>query len=133
MLGHMHGADKRRESYQMNEDYDKSTVDRILNKTDDHLSDLCDLERYNHSSVIKTEPIRRFPPVKESIDHPTHYNPGIFEVINVIEAWELDFHLGNAIKYIARAGKKDPDKTTEDLQKAIWYIQRTINRSKADK
>ena len=117
----------------MSEDYDKSTVDKILNKADDHLSDLCDLERYNHSSVIKTEPIKRFPPVKESVDHPQHYNPGIFEVINVIEAWDLDFHLGNAVKYIARAGKKDPDKTTEDLQKAIWYIQRTINRSKAEK
>lgn len=117
----------------MNEDYDKSTVDKILNRPDDHLSDLCDFERYNHSLAIKTEPIKRFPPVKENVDHPQHYNPGIFEVINVIEAWDLDFHLGNAIKYIARAGKKDPDKTSEDLQKAIWYIQRTINRSKAEK
>jgi len=121
----------------MNEDYDKSTVDKILNmrdsSIDDPLSDLCDLERYNHSAVIITEPIQRFPPEKENINHPTHYSPGTYEVINVIEAWDLDFHLGNAVKYIARAGKKDPDKTIEDLQKAIWYIQRTVNRNKADK
>ena len=47
--------------------------------------------------------------------------------IDVIEAWNLDFSLGNAVKYIARAGKKDPGKRKQDLEKAIWYIERTVS------
>jgi hypothetical protein len=62
------------------------------------------------------------------INNPTHYggesNP--YEAIKVIEAWDLDFHLGNVVKYIARAGKKNPDKRLEDLRKAEWYLQREI-------
>ena len=65
---------------------------------------------------------------KEMINNPAWYggakNP--YEVIKVIEAWELDFHLGTALKYIPRAGKKDPSKTIEDLKKSIWYINRKI-------
>jgi hypothetical protein len=63
------------------------------------------------------------------IDHPPHYggtdNP--YEAIKVIEAWELDFCLGNVLKYIARAGKKGEWKHKEDLQKAQWYLNRAIN------
>lgn len=70
---------------------------------------------------------------KESsnVDHPDHYmkNSG-FEVIDVIDAWKLDFDLGNAIKYIARAGKKDHEKTVEDLEKAAWYISHKIKTLK---
>lgn len=62
------------------------------------------------------------------VDHPEHYggvnNP--YKAIKVIEAWELGFHLGNAVKYISRAGKKDPAKEAEDLKKAAWYINRQI-------
>jgi hypothetical protein len=65
---------------------------------------------------------------KDSINHPSHYNSGAFEVIDVIEDWELDFHKGNAIKYIARAGKKDSSKESEDLKKAIWYLNRVVER-----
>ena len=61
------------------------------------------------------------------VNHPPHYNQGKYEVIAVIEDWKLPYHLGNATKYIARAGKKDPTKTTEDLEKAIWYIRRYID------
>lgn len=65
-----------------------------------------------------------------NIDHPAHYggegNP--YEAIKVIEAWELDFCLGNVVKYISRAGKKDSKKTVEDLQKAQWYLQRRISQ-----
>ena len=57
---------------------------------------------------------------------PSHYggkdNP--YEAIKVIEAHNLDFSLGNAIKYILRAGKKHND--IEDLHKAAWYINRRI-------
>lgn len=68
-----------------------------------------------------------------NIDHPKHYSKdsGI-EVIDAIEAWSLDFSLGNAIKYIARSGKKDPSKTIEDLEKAIWYINRKISQLNND-
>lgn len=67
---------------------------------------------------------------EEKINHPTHYggkdNP--YETIKVIEAWDLDFHLGNAVKYISRAGKKD--NALQDLEKAQWYLQRKINQLK---
>ena len=62
------------------------------------------------------------------INHPLHYCDGGIETIDFIEAKGLDFYLGNAVKYISRAGKKDPDKMVEDLQKAIWYLQRKIKR-----
>jgi len=62
----------------------------------------------------------------EHINHPTHYggadNP--YEAIKVIEAHDLGFHLGNAIKYILRAGKKGD--AIEDLKKAQWYLEREI-------
>lgn len=61
---------------------------------------------------------------KESVNHPDHYlKSSGHEVIDVINAWNLEFALGNAVKYIARAGKKDDKKTSEDLEKAIWYIE----------
>ena len=66
--------------------------------------------------------------MSEQVNHPSHYggadNP--YEAIKVIEAWQLGFSLGNAVKYISRAGKKDPEKTLEDLKKAKWYLDREI-------
>lgn len=62
----------------------------------------------------------------DPVNHPSHYTDGKIEVIEFIEDKKLGFHLGNAVKYIARAGKKDPAKTVEDLEKAIWYIKRYI-------
>lgn len=63
-----------------------------------------------------------------AVNHPAHYTQGGIEVIDAIEAWSLGFHLGNAVKYIARAGKKDPAKLLEDLEKARWYLQREIDK-----
>lgn len=64
---------------------------------------------------------------KEAVNHPDHYGGDtVYEVIKVILAWGLGFCLGNAVKYIARAGKKDPEKTIEDLRKSIWYIEQEI-------
>ena len=62
----------------------------------------------------------------DAVNHPAHYTYGSIEVIDIIEALGLPYHLGNAVKYIARAGKKDPDKETEDLRKAVWYLNRYI-------
>lgn len=67
-------------------------------------------------------------PPAEAIHHPEHYggkdNP--FEAIKIIEHFKLGFCLGNVIKYILRAGKKDPNKWIEDLKKARWYLDREI-------
>jgi hypothetical protein len=64
-------------------------------------------------------------PVSSAVQHPTHYNAGEFEVIDVIEDWKLGFNLGNAVKYIARADHKG--KELEDLKKAAWYLLRRIS------
>lgn len=64
----------------------------------------------------------------EAVNHPQHYggkdNP--YEVVEVLEAWGLDkdFYLGNTIKYIVRCGKKDNE--IQELEKAMWYLQRRI-------
>lgn len=61
-----------------------------------------------------------------TVDHPDHYKAGNLEVIDIIEEYGLDFHLGNAVKYILRAGRKTED-PVEDLEKAVWYIQRFLD------
>lgn len=60
------------------------------------------------------------------VNSPSHYNQGKIEVIEVIEDWCLNFNKGNAVKYIARAGKKDHLCEIEDLEKAVWYLEREI-------
>lgn len=66
-----------------------------------------------------------------NVDHPTHYHPNTIEAIDVIEAWKLNFNRGNTLKYLCRAGIKDPHKELEDLEKAQWYLEREIERIKA--
>lgn len=65
----------------------------------------------------------------DSINHPQHYRSGGLEAIDVIEAFNLNFHLGNAVKYILRAGRKGD--TNTDLGKAKWYLEREIERGRA--
>lgn len=60
----------------------------------------------------------------DPVNHPPHYTHGGIETIDVIEAWSLGFCLGNAVKYISRAGHKGS--RLEDLKKARWYIEREI-------
>lgn len=69
----------------------------------------------------------------DMVNHPDHFNTGRIEVIDFIEDNHFNFSLGNVVKYICRAGKKDPDKTIEDLQKAEWYLHREIQRLEAQK
>ena len=71
--------------------------------------------------------------MEDVVNHPSHYTDGKIEVIEFIEDKKLNYHRGNAIKYICRAGKKDPQKEIEDLQKAIWYINREIRNLKRRK
>ena len=72
---------------------------------------------------------------KEMVNHPSHYggedNP--YEAIKVIDEWNLGFCLGNTVKYISRAGKKNKEKELEDLEKALWYLQYYINQKKYER
>ena len=71
-------------------------------------------------------------PKSDNVNHPSHYNDGKIEVIDYIEDKQLGFCLGNAVKYISRAGKKksgsmsDREKEVNDLRKALWYVERRI-------
>lgn len=68
--------------------------------------------------------------LRECVENPSHYNSGKIEVIDFIEDQKLGFCLGNVIKYVSRAGKKDSSKTIEDLEKAKWYLEREIKNLK---
>lgn len=76
-----------------------------------------------YANIVTTD--KKPDSISNAIDHPSHYNRGKIEVIDFIEDQGLSFHLGNVIKYIARAGSKG-DKL-EDLKKARWYLDRYIN------
>lgn len=62
------------------------------------------------------------------VSHPQHYGgkDNVYEAIKVIDVWGLGFSLGNTIKYISRAGKKNQTKELEDLKKALWYLNHHI-------
>lgn len=82
----------------------------------DQMLDICN-KQVRENDYIKN---------KEMINHPQHYNMGKFEAIDVIEDWQLNFNLGNTVKYISRAGHKDD--IIQDLKKALWYLDREIKR-----
>jgi len=67
--------------------------------------------------------------MRDPVNHPDHYKIGGTEVLDIIEAWELPYHLGNVVKYIARAGRKNPDVYLEDLRKARFYLDRHIRNT----
>lgn len=64
------------------------------------------------------------------IDHPEYYAKNGIEAIDFIEAHSLNFNLGNVIKYVTRAGRKEGEDTLTDLRKAHWYLEREIERLK---
>ena len=68
----------------------------------------------------------------DNINHPKHYGgeDDLYEAIKVVEAWNLNFHLGNVVKYISRAGKKGD--VLEDLKKARWYLDREITNRQSE-
>ena len=59
------------------------------------------------------------------VNDPPHYKTGGIETIDFIEAKDLNYRLGNVVKYVSRAGKKNSD-PVQDLEKALWYLQREI-------
>ena len=72
--------------------------------------------------------------MQEQVNHPSHYggkdNP--YKAIKVIDAWNLDFCLGNVVKYISRAGKKGNNSAEQDLKKALWYLEHEIESMKGE-
>lgn len=66
--------------------------------------------------------------MKESVNHPQHYGgkDNVYEAIKIIEHYNLDFHLGNVLKYILRSDKKGNE--IEDLKKAEFYLKRKIEK-----
>ena len=68
-------------------------------------------------------------PYNNAVNHPSHYNSGNLETIDVIAdlGWEKGFCLGNVIKYVSRAGRKSNVSEIEDLKKARWYLDRWIS------
>lgn len=66
-------------------------------------------------------------PKHDVVNNPAHYTAGGIETIDFIEAKGLDYHLGNVVKYVSRAGKKSAD-SLEDLKKAQWYLNRAIEK-----
>lgn len=86
----------------------------------------------NDANVLKQNDGNKSPAIKSNaVNHPKYYQ-GKIEVIDFIEDKKLGFNLGNCVKYISRAGKKNPDKRIEDLKKARWYLDREISRSEND-
>lgn len=65
----------------------------------------------------------------DPVNNPAHYTEGGIETIDYIEAKGLGYHLGNAVKYISRAGKKGTNQGLEDLRKAQWYLARAIEKN----
>ena len=91
--------------------------------------DITTKENYKmNEDYSDTTPTASCPRKSEAVHHPKHYINGGYETIDVIEAWELPYNLGNVVKYISRAGRKDPQKKREDLEKAAWYLERELTR-----
>ena len=70
--------------------------------------------------------------INDPVNHPSHYTKGKIEVADFIADQKLNFDRGNAVKYVCRAGSKDPDKEIQDLEKAIWYINHEIKMLKGE-
>ena len=113
----------------------KELLDSNLVKVINDIGDIMYVGKWRFELVDKlSEPLEAKQEVikelfePDPVNHPSHYTQGKYEVIDVIEDWNLGFNLGNAIKYIGRAGHKDD--IVQDLEKAKWYIEREIQRLK---
>ncbi len=84
---------------------------------------ICDGLHTSSWSYYEEEPNTTSDPVNS----PSHYADSKIEVIEAIEEWGLTYHSGNVVKYIARAGEKDPEQHLQDLRKAMWYLRREIH------
>jgi hypothetical protein len=95
--------------------------------TNAEISDALGASENTVSKLTSTQIAQALDYMEDPVNHPSHYTDGKYETIEFIERHGFSFHEGNAVKYISRAGKKDPTKTIEDLEKALWYIKRASN------
>lgn len=82
--------------------------------------------------VYRELPPAPAPAKDDPVNHPAHYTQGKIECIEFIADKQLNFCRGNAVKYIVRAGHKDPAKEVEDLEKAVFYLNWEIGRLKRE-
>jgi hypothetical protein len=86
------------------------------------------LHEIHYSDFVKgIESAKESEPHPDMVNHPKHYNVKGFEVIDIIDAFGLNFNMGNALKYLLRADRKGNKE--QDINKALWYLQREINKS----
>lgn len=79
---------------------------------------------------LRQTKVENSPKEFDEVNRPKHYCDGKIEVIDFIEDKQLNFCRGNAVKYIARAGKKNKSTEIQDLEKAVWYLQHEIETLK---
>lgn len=92
--------------------------DEYWKRVDEGMSIFPNKEKKKYRMQAAFEPV-------DPVNHPPHYRDGGIEVIDFIEAKDLNYRLGNVVKYVSRAGKKNSD-PVQDLEKAAWYLQREI-------
>ena len=113
------------ENCEFNDEYSEADDDKSSSDDDIECDGDCENCEFNEDDSVNGQD-------NDSVNHPSHYCDGNIEVIDYIEDKQLGYHLGNAVKYISRAGKKhdgsmsDIDKEIEDLEKAVWYLNRYI-------
>ena len=115
--------------------YKKSMVNLIKDMTPIQLNELGDIvedtkeqvEDFIKSDIeaVVEEDCKHKYSYEQSVNHPSHYNKTQLEVIDAIDIWGLDFSEGNVIKYLLRA--KHKNNAREDLEKALWYVQRLLD------
>lgn len=94
---------------------------------------ICDKSEYEYEIKSNTIVIKERHMSSDNVSHPSYYANGWSDGAEVIDLTEhLSFCAGNIVKYVCRAGRKDPDKYVEDLEKARWYLDREIARVKRD-
>jgi len=124
LAGHDFGFGDVKEENNMNEDTKK-----LLAGNDIYVGENVNVDSKKQKPCKTKKGCKRCePPPAEKVNNPTHYNAGRIEVIDAIEDWNLGFNDGNAIKYIARHQHKGD--SIQDIEKAIWYLQRHLNNLK---
>lgn len=92
---------------------------------------ICDKSEYEYELKDDAIVIEERTPSSDNVSHPSHYADGWSNGAEVIDITEhLPFCAGNVVKYVCRAGRKDPEKYVEDLEKARWYLDREVERVK---
>lgn len=118
--------ERKRKMKKMNEEEERLLCEKIEKlKENDHFKLLSAVHKLsNVSAQTKMN--------NDIINHPAHYTVGRYETIDGIEHFQLGYHNGNAFKYISRAGKKSKETEIQDLEKALWYIQRDHDYREGD-